>query len=158
MSQAIVVGYANTPGGRRALAVAADLASELRARLHVVHVIDLRDYPVDPDSPDWEAGEATELAAERAEVERALADRAPDWHYEVQRGNPVRALAEAADREQARMIVVGAHHGSGLGAALDRLLRATPSVAHGLERAGVPVLVVPAPLTSPRELGRVKRR
>ncbi|HKC28667.1 MAG TPA: universal stress protein [Jatrophihabitans sp.] len=140
MSRSIVVGYANTPGGRQALTVAAELAADLGARLHVVHVIDISDYPIDPDSPDWDAGDATQLAAERADVERALADRLIDWRYELQRGNPVRTLANAAAREQARMIVVGAGHASGL----DRLLRASRSVAHGLERTGVPVLVVPA--------------
>ncbi|MDX6585475.1 MAG: hypothetical protein QOI10_4659, partial [Solirubrobacterales bacterium] len=51
----LVVGYSEDPASGSALAVAADLAGRLFAHLHVAHVIDLDDYPIDPDSPSWEA-------------------------------------------------------------------------------------------------------
>ena len=141
--QSIVVGYASSAAGRRALTVAAELAGDLGARLHVVHVVDLLDYPVDPDLPDWEEQGTARLAAERAEVDSALADWPGQWDYRLQRGDPAAALGEVAAQVQARMIVVGSRHGSGLAAALERLAGTTRSIAHALERADIPVLVVP---------------
>jgi nucleotide-binding universal stress UspA family protein len=106
-------------------------------------VVDLLDYPVDPDLPDWEERGASRLAAERAEVGSVLADWPGEWDYQVRRGDPARALAEIAAGRQARMIVVGTSHGSGLAVALERLAGTIRSVAHALERADIPVLVVP---------------
>ncbi|MFL6160683.1 MAG: universal stress protein [Jatrophihabitantaceae bacterium] len=142
--RAIVVGYADSEASRRALTVAAELAADLGARLAVVHVVDLRDYPADPDLPDWEGAGAARLAAERTEVEGILANWSGQWTYELVRGEPARAIADIAAREHARMIVVGSRGGSGFGAALDRVLSAARSVTHSLERADTPVLVVPA--------------
>jgi nucleotide-binding universal stress UspA family protein len=141
--QSIVVGYASSAAGRRALTVAAELAADLGARLHVVHVVDLLDYPVDPDGSDWEEQGSARLAAERAEVDSALAGWPGQWDYQLQRGDPAHALAEVAGQLRARMIVVGSRHGSGLAAALERLAGTARSVAHALERANIPVLVVP---------------
>ena len=48
------------PASHVALHTAAALATNLQARLEVVHVIDLSDFPIDPDSADWDtAAEAT---------------------------------------------------------------------------------------------------
>lgn len=138
----IVVGYAATPTSRHALAVAAQLAGELGDQLVVVHVVDLRDYPVDPDLPDWEQQGEARLAAERDEVTALLADWPGRWAYQLGRGDPAAAIASVATEQQARMIVVGTR-GAGFSAALQHLLGATRSVPHALERAGIPVLVVP---------------
>jgi nucleotide-binding universal stress UspA family protein len=146
MSGTIVVGYAGTPASRAALATAAGLADELAAALHVVHVIDLRDFPVDPDSVDWERAGSRRLESERAEVAEQLHAFAGRWDYDLERGNPAHAIAAAALQSQARMIVVGAHVGSRFGGALEHLLRASRSVAHALEHsehADIPVLIVP---------------
>lgn len=141
--QSIVVGYASSEAGRHALTVAAELAGDLGVELHVVHVVDLLDYPVDPDLPDWEEQGSARLAAERAEVDAVLADWPGQWDYRLRRGDPAHALAEVAAELGARMIVVGSRHGSGLAVALERLAGTTRSVAHALERADIPVLVVP---------------
>jgi nucleotide-binding universal stress UspA family protein len=141
--QSIVVGYASSAASRRALTVAAELAGDLAARLHVIHVVDLLDYPADPDLPDWEEQGTARLAAERDEVGSILADWPGQWSYQLQHGDPARALAEMAARVHARMIVVGTRHGSGFGAALERLAGTARSVAHALERADTPILVVP---------------
>lgn len=50
---ALVLGHARDRASRRALEVAAELAQLLTAHLHVVHGIDLDDYPIDPDASDW---------------------------------------------------------------------------------------------------------
>lgn len=144
VAQTIVVGHARSAASQRALSVAVELATDLGARLYVVHVVDQRDYPVDPELPDWEAAGAAQLAAERAEVEQVLAGWSGEWSYDLRHGDPVHAISEVAAREHARMIVIGVRGRSGLGGALERLLGASSSVVHALERADIPVLVVPA--------------
>src|SRR3954463_15216092 len=69
----LVLGFDRDEASHAALAVAVDLAARLAAEIVVVHIVDLDDYPIDPDSADWEerAGEA--LAEERHQVEEALA-------------------------------------------------------------------------------------
>jgi nucleotide-binding universal stress UspA family protein len=140
----LVVGYDRSPASGQALAVAAELASELGARLHVVHVVDLRDYPLDPDQPYWERQGRAQLEAEFEDVKAALSSWSGEWSYDLHHGDPALALADVAHRHQARMIVLGTRGGSRLGLALERLLGANPSVSHALERADIPVLVVPS--------------
>lgn len=141
----IVVGYDTSTGGQHALAVAADFARRLDARLHVVHAIDLRDFPTDPDTPDWE--DAGDLAVARAaqEVRDRLADQAVGWTYHAWRGSPVRLLILVAEETDALMMVVGTH-GPGLVTMLQRLRAG--SVSRGLvDHALRPVLVVPPPVS-----------
>jgi nucleotide-binding universal stress UspA family protein len=140
----MVVGYNRSEASRHALTVATDLAARLGARLHVVHVVDMNDYPVDPDSADWEQRGQADLEDESRAAAAALHAWPGEWTYDVRRDDPVRAPADIAHRENALMLVVSTR-GGGIGVALGRLLSATPSVSHGLERGGVPVLVVPAP-------------
>ena len=49
----LVLGHDHHPYSQNALTVAAALARRLRAEVHVVHSIDLSDYPIDPDAADW---------------------------------------------------------------------------------------------------------
>ncbi|GAA0944258.1 universal stress protein [Pseudonocardia zijingensis] len=137
----LVVGHRHGSSDDRALTVAADLGRRLDARLHVVHVVVLADYPVDPDAADWdERGEQT-LAEERHHVEAALVRTGLRWSYESCKGAPATALAHAAVERDALLIVVGTR-GAGLRATLSRFAR--PSVSHALvERQDRPVLVVP---------------
>jgi nucleotide-binding universal stress UspA family protein len=138
----LVVGYSDDPASRGALAVAADLAWRLSAHLHVAHVIDLDDYPIDPDSPSWEADAQATLADEQQQVESALAGRVESWTYHAARGVPARLLAALAEEHDALFVIVGTH-GEGAGAMLVRMLRGR-SVTHGLiGRNRRPVIVVP---------------
>ena len=50
----IVAGYHASQASLHALAAAKDLAEQMKAEIHVVHAIDLSDYPIDPDRSDWE--------------------------------------------------------------------------------------------------------
>ena len=50
----VVVGYKNSADSRHALETAIGLARPLGALVRVVHVVEIGDYPVDPDSEDWE--------------------------------------------------------------------------------------------------------
>lgn len=141
----LLLGYAHGPAGDRAVRVAADLASRLGVDLHVVHVVDSRDYPVDPDAADFDTEAERRLADQHDRVE-ALLRRAghagAGYSQDTVRGAPVAALAAAADAVDAFMIVVGSR-GEGPGSALARLVE--PSVSHGLiGHQSRPVLVVPA--------------
>lgn len=139
----LVVGYGVDAGDDHVLAAAADLARRLRARLHVVHVVTLDDYPVDPDASDWEERAAQQLALRHDRVLRALAGRGVDWAYETRRGDPAGELSRAAGAQDALLIVVGTR-GEGLRTVISRLL--APSVSHAvIHQQRRPVLVVPLP-------------
>lgn len=137
----LVLGHDRHPRSEAALSVAADLTRRLHAHLHVVHGIDLADYPIDPDAADWEQQAQHALTDQRRQVTAALVGCHTGWSYHAWRGDPVRLLTTVADETDALMIIVGTR-GEGLGKVLDRILE--PSVSHGLiARQQRPVLVVP---------------
>lgn len=136
----LVVGYGEDEPGDRVLAVAVDLARRLRARVHVVHVFDLHDFPSDSDAADWEEHGAAAVDEHRRHAEGALAGTGIGWSFETCRGDPAAELALRAAERDALMIVVGTR-GEGLRPAMSRLL--TPSVSHGvIARHPCPVLIV----------------
>ncbi len=144
----LVVGHSPHPASDAALRVAVDLARRLRADLHVVHGVDLFDYPVDPDAADWEQQARRSLDAQRRRVEAALADAPLGWTYQAAHGDPARLIAGVAEETDALMIVVGSH-GEGPGATFERLLAGSVSRTV-LRRQHRPVLVVPGGPHSPR--------
>jgi nucleotide-binding universal stress UspA family protein len=136
----MVLGYDRTPESREAFAVAVDLGSRLSAFLHVVHAIDLRDYPIDPDIPDWEEKASATLAEERNIATELLRHYVWGWNYLAGRGDPARLLMSVADEHDALMIVVGSR-GEGLHVLGERLI--SPAVSHRLiDRSKHSVLVV----------------
>ena len=148
----LVVGYDRSPSSRRAVLRAMDLGRRLGAVLEIVHAVDLADYPVDPDSPDWGAEVATAVGAEDAAVAGLLAGYEHPWSFRALYGDPATVLCRAADQADALMIVVGAaFHGAGHGM-LSRMF--SPSVVTRLvDRSGRPVLAVGpsgSPLAGPR--------
>ena len=138
----IVVGYDHGQASRHALDVAAALALDLNAHVHVVHVLDLSDYPVGPEEPEWEESALLRLAEEGEEAARQLQAWAGEWSYHLERGEPVEALCWVADQHEALMIVVGSGGQKGR-VVLHRLLEGG-SVSLRLVRCSRrPVLVVP---------------
>jgi nucleotide-binding universal stress UspA family protein len=140
----LVLGHSRHPAADTALGVAVDLARRLRADLHVVHGVDLFDYPVDPDAADWEQQARHALDEQRRRVEAVLADFPMGWTYQAGHGNPSRLIATVAEETNALMIVVGSH-GEGPGATFDRLLAGSVSRTV-LRRQRRPVLIVPGEL------------
>ncbi|MCE0764387.1 universal stress protein [Pseudonocardia kujensis] len=137
----LVLGHDHHPRSVVALTVAADLARRLQAQLHVVHGIDLSDYPIDPDAADWEQQARRALDAQHQQVAAALADCDTGWSYHAWRGDPVELLTAVAEETDALMIIVGSR-GEGPGKVVDRILER--SVSHGLiAHQHRPVLVVP---------------
>jgi len=137
----LVLGHDHHPHSQRALAVAADLTHPMRAQLHIVHSINLSDYPIDPDAADWEQQAQRALHDQHQQVAAALNDCDTGWSYHAWRGDPVTLLATVADETDALMIIVGSR-GEGPGKVVDRILER--SVSHGLiARQHRPVLVVP---------------
>lgn len=55
MPEELLVAYGHGSDDDRVLRVAADLAGRIGAALRVVHVVDVRDEPVDPDSATFDA-------------------------------------------------------------------------------------------------------
>ncbi|MEU6443174.1 universal stress protein [Streptomyces sp. NPDC047046] len=140
----LVVAYESSSHSEAALDFAIELAERLGARLHVVHVTDMDDYPVDPDmaGSDVEAKYIEEsLSAERTAVESRMSDFSGDWEYINESGDTVRRISELADHLDAVMVVVGGPI-HGLLEALHRTL--TGSVGRVLaERSARAVTVVP---------------
>lgn len=140
----LLVGYDQHPASHQAVLVAAALAQVLGATLLLLHVIDLADYPVDPEAADWETASVDTLLAERRQAETLLAGTGIEWTYRNVRGDPTNALAQAAHEVDALFIVVGA---SGRGLAQRLLHSSVPQAL--LRKQRKPVLVVPA--QSPRQ-------
>src|SRR5215212_10759749 len=101
----VVVGFDEEPQSQAALRFAIDLARRLDAELEVVHVVDLRDYPVDPDSDEWESGSSERLAFAMELVRTAVGKSTQSWSYHAWRGDPVHLLATVAEEHGALMIV-----------------------------------------------------
>jgi nucleotide-binding universal stress UspA family protein len=135
-----LAGYDRHLASHQALEVAADLAWTLGAALVVLHVIDLHDYPIDPDRADWEAEAERTIASERRAAERLLRGAYIEWTYVTARAQPAPALAKLAQDIDAMFIVVGA---SGRGVAHHLLHGSVPQAL--ARKQPRPVLVVPAP-------------
>ena len=138
----LVMGFDLSPASRSALLVAADLARRLQARLHVVHVIDLSDYPIDPDASDWEEQAQATLALENETVGAVLRTFNGQWTYHAWHGEPAVLLARVADEYDALMVIIGARR-DGFGAAINHLLSRSVSGNLTGRRGHRPVLVVP---------------
>ena len=138
----LVVGFDLSPVSQCALEVAVDLTRRLGAYLHVVHAVDLSDYPIDPDGPDWEEQARRTLATEQQTVAAALSEFDGRWTYHAWHGVPSRLLAEVADESDALMIVIGARRG-GIGAGISHLLTGSVGAELVGRRGHRPVLVVP---------------
>lgn len=144
----LVLGHSRQPAADTALHVAVDLALRLRADLHVVHGVDLFDYPVDPDAADWEQQAHRVVGEQRRQVEAKLVDFPMGWTYQAGHGNPARLIAAVAEETDALMIIVGSH-GEGAAATIERLLAGSVSRTV-LRRQHRPVLIVPAELQPSR--------
>jgi nucleotide-binding universal stress UspA family protein len=136
----LLVGFDQHPASHHAVTVAADLAAALGASLLVLHVIDLEDYPIDPDAGNYEASAQRTVAEERASAELLLSDATIEWTYDTVRDHPAHALASVAHDNDVLFIVVGA---SGRGLAQRLLHGSVPQELTRKQRK--PVLVVPAP-------------
>jgi nucleotide-binding universal stress UspA family protein len=134
----LVVGYDRHPAAQSALAMAAELAGRLQARLLVLHVVDLEDYPIDPDADDWETHAERVVAAERASAQALLAAHRLPWSFQVKHGDAAQQVLELATRQDALMIVIGAsrHEWSAN-------LLTGPVAKHLTRHADRPVLLVP---------------
>jgi nucleotide-binding universal stress UspA family protein len=138
----IVVGYHPSQASLHALGVAKDFGIRMDAEVHVVHGIDLGDFPINPDAVDWEAKAAALIQAEKETVETAMADYPGRWAYHELRKGAYEAIYQIAETFQPAMIVVG-HRRSNHG----RLTEYLGGLSLGrrlLNGSGYPVLLVTA--------------
>jgi nucleotide-binding universal stress UspA family protein len=137
----LLVGHDAQPASRAAVRYAADLAVRLNAHLHVVHVVDLSDTPIDADAAEWENGAHQALEALHEDARELLEGFDIAWTYHACHGDPAELLARVADEHQVLLVAVGA-----TSRGLARRLMEGGSVSRRLmRRHDVPVLVVPAP-------------
>jgi nucleotide-binding universal stress UspA family protein len=137
----MLVGHDSHPASRAAVRLAADLASRLSAYLHVVHVVDLGDTPIDADSAEWDDAANQTVIKLQADARELLADFTLDWSYHACHGDPVELLARIAVEYDVMLVAVGA-----TGRNITRRLLEGGSVSRRLLRYHAkPVLVVPEP-------------
>ena len=142
-STELVVGWDRQPASAAALRFAVDLSGRLEAHLHVVHIADFDDLPVDPDAWDWEEQFRSSVEAHAVHARALLDGLGANWTYHAAHGRPSDVLADLAEEVDAVMIVLGAPRG-GLHSFIDTF--AGQSVSHQLmRRHGRPVLLVPDP-------------
>jgi nucleotide-binding universal stress UspA family protein len=140
-STELVVGWDRQPASAAALRFAVGLAQRLGAHLHVVHIADFDDLPVDPDSWDWEQQFHDSLEAHAVGARALLNELGANWTYHAMHGRPPDVLADLAEEVDAVMIVLGAPRG-GMHSFIDTF--AGQSVSYQLSRKhGRAVLLVP---------------
>ncbi|MFJ2663967.1 universal stress protein [Nocardia fluminea] len=137
----LVVGFDRHNASHVALDYAIGLAGALNAHLHVVHVIDTDDLPIDPDAADWDRAISEVVERERASACSMLGALPGNWSYHAHRGNPAHLLSSISDANDASMIVLGAPR-HGLASLVERLLGESVS-AHLIHHGHRPVLLVP---------------
>ncbi|AKF08507.1 universal stress protein [Sandaracinus amylolyticus] len=141
-----------SPGGARAVDLAARVAQDLRAPLRLVHATDLgglRDRAASPAQRTLieRVEQRTAFLAEQLESERTRASAtAPEVECALIEGRPWEAIVEDAHRTHAQLVVVGPHGQSGpaevlRSAAMEWLLGITADRV--VRRAPCPVLVAP---------------
>ena len=142
-------GFDRYPASHQALSFAMGLAVPLHAYLHVTHVVDLDDFPIEPDRDDWERRIVDTVERERTEACTMLASLPGNWSYYCHEGNPAHLLATIADANDALMIIIGSSRG-GLVSGIERVVGESVSshlVHHGLG----PVVLVPEHASAPRD-------
>ncbi|MDV8070563.1 universal stress protein [Rhodococcus sp. IEGM 1366] len=137
----LVVGVDAHPGIHPALAFAIGFARQLNAELHVVHSIDLADYPIEPDSPRYEHEFAETLESERARTCATLASFGGPWSYEVSPEDPGRLLTATANACDAVMIVIGTPR-RGITSIIERI-SGESVLAHLIHHTHRPLLMIP---------------
>lgn len=139
----LVVGWDTHPPSTAALHFGIDMGRRLDACVHVVHILDMDDEPLDPDSDSWEDQARIAVDAAEAEALKELASQGVAWKYHSAYGPAAATLLGVAQQYEALMIILGSPRG-GLASALDTLLG--QSVSHRLIGAkSVPLVLVPAP-------------
>ena len=146
VSAQLVMGWNGRLASSAALRFAVALAQRLDAHVHVVHIADVDDLPVDPDGSDWEQQFRETVEAHAVGARAILDELGPRWTYHSVHGRPSDVLADLAEELDALMIIVGAPRG-GVHSFIDTF--AGQSVSHQLTtKHGRPVLLVPEPATA----------
>lgn len=152
MRDRIVVGVDGSPGAQVALAWAMRLGEALGAEVVAVHAVGLLEtaHPAGQPAGAWRAGlrDLTDHRWCARLVDAGLAHR-----IEVVDGPAVDVLLDAAQREHASLVVVGAR---GVGRRPELALGSTS--LRLLQAARVPTLVVPDAVVSETEVDRPRRR
>lgn len=137
----LVLGWDGQPASVAALRYAVDLARRLDAHLHVAHIADFADLPVDPDAWDYEQQLHATLEAHAVQARAMLDELGANWTYHAMHGRPPDVLADLAEEVDAVMIVLGAPRG-GMHSFIETF--AGQSVAYQVTRKhGRAVLLVP---------------
>lgn len=138
----LVVGVNSRDPGAAALHESIKVAGLMKSHLHIVHVRDNNDAPLDPDSADWEPDLNQAIALIRNRTVSALDESNwKNWSYLEFSGDPATVLHDEADAVDAVMIVIGVPQRDVV-ARMGEVLGDTVS-ARLIHRSRRPVLSVP---------------
>ncbi len=107
MPQSIVVGYDGTAGAHAALKEASTLAADLGCRVHIVFAYDK--VMIGGESRDLDEAVAARGRTVLAEALAVVTASGVEADTEIVEAGVAQALVDAADRVQARFIVVGSY-------------------------------------------------
>ena len=138
----LVVGFDRNTESHSALTFAVEFARHVNAAVHVGHSVDPNDFPVAPDSPDYENGFAAGLESERLAACRILAPLTGNWSYDCVQDDPMHLLTSMAEHHNALMIIIGTPH-RGFTSMFERISGESVS-SHLMHRSHRPLLMIPA--------------
>ena len=145
-STQMVLGWDLQPNSSAALRFAVVMAQRLDAHLHVVHIADVDDLPIDPDAWNWEE-QLDQRLAEDATTARTLLDQLhAHWTYHAARGRPSDVIADLAEETDALMIILGGPRGGVL--SFIETLAGQSAPREQTRQRSRPVLIVPESETS----------
>jgi nucleotide-binding universal stress UspA family protein len=137
-----------TPQDEVSLKIATEFAAETRSALHLLMVVPtLRTLPgrwedstkLLPTSADRMLEMAAEEAGEYLQTRSAdLAKRGISVSVEIKRGDPAKVICESAEKSGAKLLVIGTHGKSGLGAIWEGSV-----ASRVLSQINLPVILVP---------------
>jgi nucleotide-binding universal stress UspA family protein len=144
----IVVGFDGSPASHAAIETAAVIATARSCPVHVISVLrPMSSYKIDlkQDQSRSEV-ESLRIQLREAAVRDAIGQRddRDNWTGEVATGNPAQTIAQAVERTNADLIIVGRSQRG----ALDRLLAAETTL-QVMRLSPVPVLVVAGEMKKP---------
>jgi nucleotide-binding universal stress UspA family protein len=138
----LVVGYDHHPASHAALLFAVDLSRRLGAHVHVVHIVDLGDEPLNLDSAERQREVDRRLHAHQEAVQQVFNRPDDRWTFHALEGPAVKVLTSIGETHRATMIIIGQPE-RGLSAMLEHLITGG-AVSRGLlHHAARPVVVVP---------------
>ena len=139
--RSIAVAVGHSRGQSDTLESAISLGESLEAELLAIHVVDVKDYPIDPDAMDYEKVGRASYAVTADHVATRLKDYPYGWRWIVTKGSVHQKIVEVAKEQNCQLIIVGTDLQSSTKGTLQRVHTTMAGKVTAL--SAIPVLIVP---------------